>query len=255
MNSRFTAVGVVVAAITALLVTSADAASIRGTRGNDVIRGTAKADVLRGLQGKDTLYGLRGNDTLYGGTGNDRLIGGAGADEFVCGAGVDRVVADALDAVADDCEIVSGLVPDEEPEPEPPPPPPPPPAVTAVTPGAYEGATSIGNHVFFTVTGERTITGFRINDMRPTCGNGGYIYGPVDFGSYPFRLADDGSFTYTYDGPGTVGGTPATFHERYTGRVQGAIAAGTAQIAIEWNDAGTLWRCSTELQTWTATLL
>jgi hypothetical protein len=47
----------------------------------------------------------------------------------------------------------------------------------------------------------------------------------------------------------------ATLRERLAGRAQGAIAAGTEQIAIEWNDAGTLWRCSTELQTWTATLL
>jgi len=236
-----------------LVVGSATAATIRGTRGNDVIRGTAKADRLHGLQGKDTMYGLRGNDTLYGGTGNDRLIGGAGSDEFNCGAGVDRVMADALDAVSDDCEIVTGLVPDEEPEPTPPTPPPPlPPPQTAVTPGTYKGATSTGNHVFFTVQGDRTITGFRINDMRQTCGNGGYIYSAVDFGSYAMRIADDGSFTESYNGPWTVDGTPATFHMRITGRVQGAIASGTAQTASEWNNAGTLWRCSTELQTWTA---
>ena len=233
-----------------VVVGSAAAVSIRGTRGNDLIRGTAKADVLRGLQGKDTLYGLRGNDLLYGGPGNDRLIGGAGHDEFDCGAGVDRVIADTLDAVDDNCETVTGLVPEEDPEPEPPPPP----TVTPVTPGDYKGATSIGNHLFFSVTGDRTITGFRINDMRPTCDNGGYIYGPINYGSYAQRLADDGSFSFVYDGPTTVGGTPATVHERFTGRVQGAIAAGTAQLAIEWNNAGTLWRCSTELQTWTATL-
>jgi hypothetical protein len=220
-----------------------------------VLRGTAKADVLRGLQGRDTIYGLRGNDTLYGGIGNDRLIGGAGEDEYICGAGIDRVIADRLDAVSDDCEIVTGLIPEEDPEPEPtPPPPPPPPTVTPVTPGAYKGATSIGNHLFFTVTGDRTVTHFRINDMRPTCTNGGYIYGPIDFGSYAIPLASDGSFTYAYNGTTTVGGTPAKISERYTGRIQGAIAAGTAQVAIEWVNEGTTWSCSTELQTWTATL-
>jgi len=253
--------------LTGVVVGSAAAASIQGTRGNDVIRGTAKADTIYGMQGNDRIVGGAGNDRLLGGPGNDRVTGGAGNDRLVggpgrdvldCGPGVDDAMADARDTVRSNCEVVSGLpdvVQPDEPAPAPAPPlPPPSPTQTAVTPGAYKGATSTGNHVFFSVLGDRTITGFRVNDMRQMCGNGGYIYGALDFGSYAMRIGNDGSFTETYDGPGTIDGTPATLHLRLTGRVQGAIASGTVQTASEWNHDGSLWRCSTELQTWTATL-
>ncbi|MBA3330446.1 MAG: hypothetical protein H0T39_06155, partial [Actinobacteria bacterium] len=97
-------------------------------------RGTAAADVLRGGAGVDVLLGLGGNDTLHGGAGNDRLLGGDGADSITggtgqdtieggrgadmiqaadrqldlvrCGPGRDRVVADRIDRVARDCEVV-----------------------------------------------------------------------------------------------------------------------------------------------------
>ena len=194
---------------------------------------------------------------MSGGAGNDQLVGGPGSDILDCGPGIDDAVADARDQIRTNCESVSGLpdvVPPDEPEPAPAPPPTPPPTQTAVTPGAYRGATSTGNHVFFSVHGDRTITGFRINDMRQTCDNEGSIYSALDFGSYVIRIANDGSFTVSYDGPWTVNGTPATLHLRLTGRVQGALASGTAQTASEWNNDGHLWRCSTELQTWTAVI-
>ena len=85
--------------------------------------------------------------------------------------------------------------------------------------------------------------------------------GPRASANYTVRTdtADGGgaratSAAYTNVGTTTVGGTPAKISERYTGRIQGAIAAGTAQVAIEWVNEGTTWSCSTELQTWTATL-
>jgi Calx-beta domain/RTX calcium-binding nonapeptide repeat (4 copies) len=109
MNRRAIALGVLLAALAAVVVATAGAADINGTAKNDTIRGTAKADKLNGKGGNDKLYGLGGRDYLNGGAGNDLLVGGAGADTIVCGAGVDTVIADATDKVASDCEGVTGL--------------------------------------------------------------------------------------------------------------------------------------------------
>lgn len=84
---------------------------IVGTDKADVLRGTAKADAIDGRAGNDVLYGRAGDDRLIGGAGGDRLIGGMGIDEIVCGRGRDTVLADRLDFVARDCEVVKGGVP------------------------------------------------------------------------------------------------------------------------------------------------
>ena len=127
-----------------VVVGSATAASIRGTRGNDLIRGTAKADVIHGLQGNDRIIGGAARSSV-GGPGNDRVTGGAGNDRLMevrevtswtVEPGIDDAVADARDTVRNNCEIVSGLpdvVPPDDPEPAPTPPPTPPPTETAVT--------------------------------------------------------------------------------------------------------------------------
>jgi hypothetical protein len=97
---------------------------ITGTAGADVLYGTSGADIIFARAGNDRAYGAAGNDTLYGGAGNDSLYGGAGNDRIsggpgndridggpgrdtiTCGAGHDVVVADRLDRVARDCEVV-----------------------------------------------------------------------------------------------------------------------------------------------------
>jgi arylsulfatase A-like enzyme len=88
-----------------------------GSKAMETLRGTARADGLCGRGGRDTLWGLGGNDLLRGGPGRDRLLGGPGNDRILdregardtiaCGLGVDRVLADRLDVVAEDCEIVT----------------------------------------------------------------------------------------------------------------------------------------------------
>lgn len=96
-----------------------------GTARPDVLRGGAGHDTLRGLGGNDRLFGGSGNDRLFGNAGHDRLEGGRGrdildagpgndtvaardrtVDTIRCGAGRDVVLADRLDKVARDCEIV-----------------------------------------------------------------------------------------------------------------------------------------------------
>ncbi|QEC49343.1 calcium-binding protein [Baekduia soli] len=89
---------------------------ILGRGGADRIRGRAGADILNGGPGNDVVFGDAGNDLIIGGPGQDTLLGGAGndvirardgfADTISCGAGRDRVIADALDVVAGDCEVV-----------------------------------------------------------------------------------------------------------------------------------------------------
>jgi hypothetical protein len=87
-----------------------------GTRGPDTLRGLGGGDTILGLAGNDVLDGGPGNDTIVGGPGRDILIGGPGndvlsardgqRDRIRCGTGQDRVIADRLDVVARDCEIV-----------------------------------------------------------------------------------------------------------------------------------------------------
>jgi len=98
---------------------------VRATSGADRLVGTPLRDTLRGLGGGDTILGLAGDDVLDGGTGNDTLVGGKGSDllygragndvlsardgvrdRISCGPGRDRVVADRLDVVTRDCELV-----------------------------------------------------------------------------------------------------------------------------------------------------
>jgi hypothetical protein len=101
-----------------VLASAADARTISGTSGRDVLLGTPHADRLDGLGGADRIFGRGGPDVLVGGPGADLLDGGPGADRIAaeydgsrdtirCGGGSDVVNADPLDRVATDCELVS----------------------------------------------------------------------------------------------------------------------------------------------------
>jgi Ca2+-binding RTX toxin-like protein len=73
-------------------------------------------DLLDGSEGDDQLFGQRGGDVLVGGPGQDLLDAGAGNDLVLardgerdvvrCGSGIDLAIADRVDNVADDCEVV-----------------------------------------------------------------------------------------------------------------------------------------------------
>ena len=87
-----------------------------GSKRPETLTGTRRSDGLCASGGRDTLLGLQGNDLLRGGPGRDRIVAGPGRDRILdregakdvilCGQGVDRVLADRLDVVAKDCEIV-----------------------------------------------------------------------------------------------------------------------------------------------------
>jgi hypothetical protein len=83
----------------ALLAGTAGAATILGTPRGDVLRGTARADFLDGRGGRDRVLARGGDDRVRA---QDGL-----RDAIACGPGRDLVNADALDAVAADCETVA----------------------------------------------------------------------------------------------------------------------------------------------------
>lgn len=261
--------------------TSAVAVRLSGTNGPDTLRGTLAADQISGGKGNDRLFGLGGNDKLTGGPGRDQLSGGAGNDRLVvrdterdtvvCGPGRDTVIGDQRDIAKLDCEVVlrknvaapqPAVAPDPQqepqPEPDPDPTPTPPPAVH-IAPGSYKGATSVGNYVFFDVTSDEEVVGFRVNDFRRVCDGPLTIYGGFDVGqAYTAPINSDGSFAIGYDWDGGWAidpSNPAKGQVRMTGVVQGASASGTAFVSTEFDYQGRHWRCATEQQTWTATRL
>jgi Ca2+-binding RTX toxin-like protein len=80
---------------------------LTGTSRADHLVGGSGPDVIRGRGGNDVIVGGRGRDTLEGGAGNDRINARDGAVDVVrCGTGRDVVIADRVDRVARDCEVV-----------------------------------------------------------------------------------------------------------------------------------------------------
>lgn len=244
--------------------------NVTGTNGNDVLTGTASADRINGKDGNDRLLGLAGNDALTGGRGRDYLSGGDGADRLEirdnardtadCGPGRDRVVADRQDIVRRNCEVV--FRPFLPPSPHPPAPPPPPsPPPTPVDAGSYKGATMHGNFVFFDVLQDRTMRGFRLNDIREPCDGPRFIYGTVDAGPTPVPIDDEGRFLIewrgtweiTWDDSGNK--TPATYYIKIAGYIRGSSAAGTVRATDEFDYEGRHWTCSSGDETWTANRL
>jgi Calx-beta domain len=127
-----------------------------------------------------------------------------------------------------------------------------------VTAGSYQGTTQNGNYVFFTLTANRTVTGFRVNDLPETCDSGGQITGGIDFGKDVFtvsadrRLLAEGSWT----GSNVQGDVEWTsFYAKITGSfgTQTSIN-GTIIEKDELNYKGQHYRCSSGDITWSATL-
>ncbi len=126
-----------------------------------------------------------------------------------------------------------------------------------VNAGTWQGATQEGNFVFLTVHSDRTVTGFRANNLSENCDpNSIYISGSVSWGTLSFPLANDGSFTAQgswtgSDVQGDVEWTSETW--TVTGHFTSATAvSGTIAMTDELNYKGSHCRCSTSV-TWTAT--
>jgi hypothetical protein len=127
-----------------------------------------------------------------------------------------------------------------------------------VTPGAYKGATQEGNYVFFTVSSNRTITGFRVNDLPCQCDPYGSLTGGEDFPDAAFTIRADGSFfaRASWNGSNVRGDLEWTHWDvTVTGLFNTATSAtGTILINYEVNYQGTHFRCSSREVRWSATL-
>jgi hypothetical protein len=126
-----------------------------------------------------------------------------------------------------------------------------------VTPGSYQGATQNGNFVFFTLTANRTITGFRVNDLPGSCEGGGRIIGGIDFGNDVFPVNADGrlSAERTWSGSNKQGDTEWTyFYAKIAGFFDNpTTVSGTILEKDELNYKGTHYRCTSGEIRWSAT--
>jgi Ca2+-binding RTX toxin-like protein len=75
----------------------AQACTITGTTGADILFGTPGRDVICGLGGNDMIDGQGGNDVLIGGAGADQINGGSGNDVLYGGPGNDKLQGDTGD--------------------------------------------------------------------------------------------------------------------------------------------------------------
>ena len=131
-----------------------------------------------------------------------------------------------------------------------------------MTPGSYKGLLD-GNFVFFEITSDRYVTGFRSNYLREDCNNDVYIYGTLDWGTSRFPIAADGTFSVSGTGTGTVDNLPATFTDSVTGKVDGTTVTGkvdgttvtgTVTGTADFTDQGARYICSSGARNYTATL-
>ena len=126
-----------------------------------------------------------------------------------------------------------------------------------VTAGNYKGATQNANYVFFTVTPERTVTGFRINSLPETCTPYGGITGSIDWTRSTFKVGADGSFhaTGAWKGSDVDGDVVWTsWTAELDGRIQGGSAHGTVIVKDELTYKGEHLTCSSGIVTWTASV-
>jgi hypothetical protein len=131
----------------------------------------------------------------------------------------------------------------------------------AVVAGSYKGQTQTGNFVFFTVSTNRTVNGWRVNDIRRTCSGGGYVFGSIDLGANSAIPVDSsGRFSYqvNYDATLTAANgdkTPAKAFFRVLGLIQGSSVSGTVLSTYDFDRNGSHVTCSNGDETWTANLL
>jgi hypothetical protein len=108
--------------------------------------------------------------------------------------------------------------------------------------------------VFFDVSADRTVSGFRSNYFREDCDRGGYVYGAVEWGPTHYPIDSSGSFAFSATTRGTVNDSPATFVDEVTGHFDGTNATGTVTGSSEFDLDGTHYKCTSGRKPWTASL-
>ncbi len=127
-----------------------------------------------------------------------------------------------------------------------------------ITAGSYRGSTQNGNYVFFTLASDRTVTGFRVNDLPESCDPGGEITGGIDFGKDVFHISPAGQLLAegSWTGSNVQGDVEWTsFYAKVTGSFGTPTSInGTIIEKDELNYKGQHYRCSSGEITWSATL-
>lgn len=127
-----------------------------------------------------------------------------------------------------------------------------------VTVGAYKGATQDGNFVFFDVTPDRTVIGWRVNDLSCPCDGGGILRGGENLSGSTFTIRAEGSFSAQGSWTGSdVHGDYEWLHwdMKLTGVFATATSVtGTVLSNYELNYKGQHLKCSSGEKKWSATI-
>jgi hypothetical protein len=126
-----------------------------------------------------------------------------------------------------------------------------------VTAGNYRGATVNNDYVFFTVLPNRTLTGFRVNNVSEDCIPPAKLSGQIDWTDAVWPILPDASFIAagTWTGSQTVGDIEWTkSYAKVTGLFNGTSVSGTLTIRDELNYQGRHFTCSTIDKSWSAKL-
>jgi Calx-beta domain len=127
----------------------------------------------------------------------------------------------------------------------------------AVTPGNYQGATANGDYVFLTVLPNRSVTGFRVNNVTESCSPEATLGGVIDWTNNTWSIAPDASFRAegSWSGSNVQGDTEYTkWSAKVTGVFSGTSVTGKLSISDELNYRGTHYVCSVVDKSWSATL-
>lgn len=127
----------------------------------------------------------------------------------------------------------------------------------AVAPGNYQGATANGDYVFLTVLANRTVTGFRVNNVTEDCSPGATLSGAIDWTSNTWSIASNASFEAagSWSGSNVQGDIEHTkWSAKVTGVFNGNSVTGKLSITDELNYRGAHYVCSVVDKPWSATL-
>lgn len=139
------------------------------------------------------------------------------------------------------------------PPPPPPLPPPPPPAQA----GHYKGTSSQLTDFEFDVTPDGSaVTRLVTGQINESCTGGATLYGGnLDSGTATIPIDPGGSFKLDVTFASTVGSDPSMDRVVITGNFSGATATGTLLVTTSFTDQGTAYSCTSNPQTWKATLV
>ena len=126
-----------------------------------------------------------------------------------------------------------------------------------VAAGQYQGATQNGDDVYLTVLPNRTVTGFRVNNVTEHRNGGLRLTGGINWSNNVFAIRPEASFAAQGDWSGSdVQGDAewTKWHADVDGKFSGNSVSGTLLIQDELKYKGTPYQRSTGRLTWTATL-